>query len=331
MQQTTFNSLFTNIPTIGLGLAALGRPGYITLDHAKDLQTDYSVKSMQEHTNQVLDAAWENGIRYFDAARSYGRAEVFLANWLHSRNIAPSDVVVGSKWGYTYTAGWQIEAEKHEVKEHSLTILRRQWSETQTNLGDYLNLYQIHSATLETGVLDNWDVLHELSKLKETGTFIGLSLSGTNQAEVLKKALSVKIDGVALFDTVQVTWNLLETSTSEVLSQASNSGMSVIIKEVVANGRLTMRNQNLAFSATMQILEEQALRLNTTIDALAIAAALAQPWATIVLSGAARVEHLASNIKAHGVIWDEEAATTLAQITQEPAIYWQERSDLKWN
>ena len=63
---------------------------------------------MRERCFAVLDAAWASGIRYFDAARSYGRAEEFLSAWLAARGIAPADVVVGSKWGYRYTADWQV-------------------------------------------------------------------------------------------------------------------------------------------------------------------------------------------------------------------------------
>lgn len=49
--------------------------------------------------------------RYFDAARSYGKAEEFLGEWLRARNIPTSEVMVGSKWGYTYTADWQIDTQ----------------------------------------------------------------------------------------------------------------------------------------------------------------------------------------------------------------------------
>ena len=97
------------VSRLGLGLAALGRPGYINLGHAADLAHDYDVASMRERAHAVLDAAWRGGVRYFDAARSYGRAEEFLATWLHGAAIAPADVTVGSKWGYTYTAAWQVE------------------------------------------------------------------------------------------------------------------------------------------------------------------------------------------------------------------------------
>src|SRR5829696_4185840 len=140
---------------LGLGLAALGRPGYINLGHADDLGRDYDVAAMQSRAHAVLDAAWQAGVRYFDAARSYGRAEEFLGTWLRTRQIPPEAVSVGSKWGYAYTAEWQVHATAHEIKQHSLAQLRRQWPETSTNLGGYLRLYQIHSATLESGVLDD--------------------------------------------------------------------------------------------------------------------------------------------------------------------------------
>ena len=73
------------VTRLGLGLAALGRPGYINLGHADDLQRDYDVDAMRARAEAVLDAAWAAGVRYFDAARSYGRAEEFLAGWLARR------------------------------------------------------------------------------------------------------------------------------------------------------------------------------------------------------------------------------------------------------
>ena len=113
------------VSRLGLGLAALGRPGYINLGHATDLHASYDVSAMEARAHAVLDAAWQEGVRYFDAARSYGRAEHFLANWLRSRHIPPGAVTVSSKWGYTYTADWRVDAEKHEVKDLSRATLRR--------------------------------------------------------------------------------------------------------------------------------------------------------------------------------------------------------------
>ena len=325
---------------MGLGLAALGRPGYINLGHGKDLgnlqsgeTTDsaYEVASMQAHAATVLNAAWELGFRYYDAARSYGRAEQFLGHWLRSRKIAPDDVTIASKWGYTYTAEWQIEAEAHEIKEHSLPVLQRQWQETAQELGAYLNLYQIHSATFESGVLENIDVLAELVRLKADNMAIGLTLSGPSQAEVLTRAIDVEIDGVALFDAVQATWNLLEPSAGDALAQASAAGFFVIVKEALANGRLTERNQAPEFSARLAMLQQEAARLNTTVDAVALAAVLAQPWPNVVLSGAATVEQVTSNASARSVAWDDTATYNLTAIGETAEQYWQTRSDLSWN
>lgn len=319
------------VSPLGLGLAALGRPGYINLGHATDLERDYAVPAMEAHAHRVLDAAWAAGVRYFDAARSYGRAEAFLGSWLRARNISPDAVTVGSKWGYTYTANWQIEAEHHEVKEHSLAVLQRQWNETIEHLAGYLNLYQIHSATLESGVLENRAVLHALLCLKQAGVAVGLSLSGANQAQVLEQALAVEIDGVRLFDTVQATWNLLEPSAGAGLQAAAHAGLGVIVKETLANGRLTPRNTHPQFLAKLAQLTQQASRLNCSIDALALAAVLAQPWADVVLSGAATVEHLQSNTRALTVPWDDEAAAALAVVAESPELYWKTRQLLAWN
>jgi aryl-alcohol dehydrogenase-like predicted oxidoreductase len=312
-------------------MAALGRPGYINLNHAEDLGRDYDESAMQAHAHQVLDSAWEGGVRYYDAARSYGKAEVFLGSWLRSRRIPQEQVTVGSKWGYTYTAGWKVEAEKHEIKDHSLPVLQRQWGESQENLDGYLRLYQIHSATLDSGVLTNQPVLAELARLNAGGLVIGLSLSGANQPEVLERALQVEMEGVRLFDCVQATWNLLETSAGPILRSAHDAGVGVIIKEALANGRLTSRNANPAFARSLALLREQSGRLNTTVDALALAAVLAQPWVDVALSGAATVDQLRSNLQAVDVAWDHEAAQILSNLVESPASYWQSRSALQWN
>lgn len=320
-----------SVSRIGLGLAALGRPGYINLGHSEDLNRDYDRTVMERRTHQVLDKAWEMGVRYFDTARSYGLGELFLGNWLKSRSIRVEDVSIGSKWGYTYTADWKIEVEKHEIKEHTLPVLDRQWKESQETIGHYLDLYQIHSATLEGGVLTNTAVLNRLANIKAGGTLIGLSLSGHQQAEVLQEALKIKLDGQLLFDAVQATYNILETSTETILREAHHIGMGIIIKEALANGRLTSRNENPSFSSQMQILDKESKKYGVGIDALALAAVLAQPWVDIVLSGVAQERHLISNLEALNVEWNEEIAQKLSSLKEEPREYWGRRKELRWN
>ena len=294
------------VTPIGLGLAAVGRPGYITLGREHDIGTDRSVETLERRSHEVLDAAYDAGIRYFDAARSYGFAERFLASWLRQRALPPDAVTVGSKWGYTYVGGWRVDARVHEVKDHSLAALRRQIEESRAILGEYLDLYQIHSATLESGVLGDDAVLSELSALRADGLRIGLSVSGPRQAEVIRQALAVRVDGINLFQSVQATWNLMEPSAGPALAEAHDAGWGVIIKEALANGRLASQ------------------------DRIAIAATLANPWVDVVLSGAVTAEQVRSNVLAATVHFASDHLTELAKMAEPADQYWKERSQLAW-
>jgi aryl-alcohol dehydrogenase-like predicted oxidoreductase len=307
MELRPLGSTGLRVTPIGLGLAALGRPGYITLDRETDLGADRSVAALERRSHEVLNTAYDAGIRYFDAARSYGFAERFLASWLEARDLAPRAVTVGSKWGYTYIGNWQVDAPVHEVKDHSLAALRRQIGESRALLGDHLDLYQIHSATLDSGVLDDQAVLAELSELRAGGLAIGLSVSGPRQGEVIRRALSVQVDGIKLFQTVQATWNILEPSAGPALAEAHDAGWGVIIKEALANGRLAARDQE------------------------AIAAALANPWADVVLSGAVTEAQLRSNVAALDLTLDTDEVAALTNAAEAPEQYWKERSAQPWS
>lgn len=331
MDRVLFGNTGLEVTRIGLGLAALGRPGYINLGHAEDLAHDYDIGAMEQRAHEVLDSAWAAGIRYFDAARSYGRSEAFLSSWLQSRDIQPADVVVGSKWGYTYTANWQVKAEKHEVKDHSLPVLQKQLQESSAHLGEYLKIYQVHSATLDSGIMKNQAVLEALAEVRDQGVIVGLSLSGPNQADTLRKAMSIRMGGSPLFQAVQATWNLLAVEAGPALAEAHQAGIGVIVKEAVANGRLTARNNEPAFSEKRALLQGLADEHQTTIDALAIAAVLAQPWVDIVLSGAAQIPHLHSNLEALKIHWNKELTDRLSVLVEAPGDYWSIRGDLAWN
>jgi aryl-alcohol dehydrogenase-like predicted oxidoreductase len=309
----------TGIPTtaIALGLAALGRPGYLNLGHGGDFG-ERSVQAMADRTHEVLDAAYAAGVRHFDAARSYGRAEEFLGQWLRARSIEPGAVTISSKWGYTYVADWQVDADPPEVKDLSADTLRRQLAETREQLGEHLTLYQIHSATDSSGVLEDPEVRALLAELRSRGVAVGFSATGTEQPDTIRRA--VEVGG---FDTVQATYNLLERSVGDALKAAHDAGMGVIIKEALANGRLTARGG-------IGALTDAARRLGTTEDAVALAGVLARPWVDAALSGASTVEQLHSNLRAVEIEWSDELEAQLSGLVEAPDRYWDTRSHLTW-
>jgi aryl-alcohol dehydrogenase-like predicted oxidoreductase len=315
------------VTPIGLGLAALGRPAYITLGRDADLGADRARSAMEHRCHDMLDAAYGAGIRYVDAARSYGKAEEFLSSWLRSRHIAPDALTVGSKWGYRYVGNWDMAAPVHETKDHSLGMLRAQLPETMALLGPYLDLYQIHSATLESGVLDDHAVLGALAELRATGVAVGLTVSGPRQAEVVRRALDLDVEGGSPFSTVQATWNVLEPSVGPALADARARGWGVLVKEVLANGRLTDRGDGAAVKA----METVANAHDASVDQVAVAAALGVSFTDVVLSGAVTRSQLASNLGALELSLTEEDRDRLGSIAEDPAVYWDRRSALPWH
>lgn len=309
---------------LGLGLAALGRPAYITLGHGRDF-VDRSVPAMEAQAHRVLDAAYAAGIRYFDAARSYGRSEVFLRSWLERTGYP--DAVVGSKWGYRYTGDWQLSAPAHEVKDHSVAAFRAQSEESLALLDGHLALYQIHSATPESGVLRDVAVLDALAGMRARGIRIGVSVSGTSQDETIRRALEIERDGHPLFASVQATWNPLERGAEAALIEAHTGGRAVLIKEALANGRLGPRGAEGQQGALAELAREKG----AGPDAVAIACALAQPWVDVVLLGASTEAQLASNVRAPLIRLSAADLARLETLRLESETYWRQRAALPWN
>jgi aryl-alcohol dehydrogenase-like predicted oxidoreductase len=308
---------------IGLGLAAVGRPGYINLGRENDLPEERTVEALKARTHELLDAAYAQGIRYFDAARSYGRAEEFLGAWLNAHPEV-DDVVIGSKWGYTYTADWSIDADQHEVKDHTLATYERQRAETDALLGDRLDLYQIHSVTPDSPALTDKALHAKLAEAAAQGVSVGFSTSGPAQADAIRAALAVTVEGEPLFRTVQSTYNILEPSAAPALAEAHDAGLTVIVKEGLANGRLA---DPYAPDALKAVAQETSLGC----DAVALACILREPWAGVVLSGAATIVQLASNLHAPVVDLDEDQLARLTALAEDPAAYWERRAQLPWH
>jgi aryl-alcohol dehydrogenase-like predicted oxidoreductase len=321
METVTLGRDGPQVSRIGLGLAATGRPAYITTNRDADFGNNRSEDALRLRTWALLDAAYAAGVRYVDVARSYGSAESFLSQWFANHRDV-DDVIVGSKWGYTYVGGWDMAAPVQEVKDLSLATFERQYRETIAFLGGRLRLYQVHSLTLESGALEDAALLAALARRRGNGLLLGITTTGPQQAQTIRRALEVRVDGVQLFSSVQATWNLLETSAGDALAEASDAGWAVLVKEAVANGRLAGDGDAAAAGTP---LGEAAAAARVAPDVLALAAVLARPWVTVVLSGAATVDQLMSNLRAAEVV-----VGGLPELAEPVGQYWAERSARRW-
>lgn len=312
---------------LGIGLAAVGRPSYITPGRTADLGAERAPEALERRTHTLLDAAVAAGVRYVDVARSYGRAEEFVAAWLAGRDSR--EVEVGSKWGYRYVGDWRLDADVHEVKDHSVDAFREQWPQSDRFLGRHLGRYLVHSATLESGALTDTALHRELARVRDRGIRVGISTSGPHQADAVRTALDVVVGGAPLFTAFQVTWNPLEPSVGPAAAEAAGRGAQVVVKEVVANGRLTPGTDDDAPGARHVV--GLAREVGVPVDQLCVAVALAQPWAWRVLSGAATTEHLASHVTGAGLGLDPAVVAEALGAPEDPAAYWAARSDRAWS
>ena len=317
---------------IGLGTAAIGRPIYINIKDVKQSES-FDLNKFRRAGEELLDFAYAKGIRILDTAPGYGLAEDLVTQWLKKSKI--TDVAVSSKWGYTYVADFSATAIEHEVKEHSLAKLNEQWEITKELLPS-INLYQIHSATLDTKVLQNVEILNRLHELKKTHNIkIGLTTTGANQLEVMRIATDVEVEHERLFDSFQVTYNIFDQSIGELLGTSSDSypeDRRIIVKEALANGRVFPNLANYQhYSTHYELLEKLAKKYEVGVDAIALRFCMDSISAEIVLSGASNKEQLSENLKAYDFKLTADEIERIKELKVAPTVYWQERKALEWN
>jgi aryl-alcohol dehydrogenase-like predicted oxidoreductase len=312
---------------IGLGTAAIGRPQYINIRQMK--AAVFSMESFMQSGIGVLEAAYQKGVRYFDTAPGYGLAEQMLIDWVREKDDA--DIEVATKWGYTYVANYNPKAKIHELKEHSLDKLNQQWSKSKTLL-PWLTTYQIHSASLETGVLSDERILHRLAQLKaDHGLLIGITTTGVNQVEVLKRALDIEVDEKPLFNVFQVTYNLFDQSLADVSSSVFSQHGRLVIKEALANGRVFPNKDCPHYTSAYRTLLELAQKYRVGIDAIALRFCIDSIGAYKVLSGAAHPRQMVENLQSLTFRLESVDLEVLQSMAIDPDFYWQERKQLAWN
>ena len=313
---------------IGLGTAAIGRPLYINIK-TETIKMPFSRTEFEQKGIAVLENAYKNGVRHFDTAPGYGLAEQLLLNWVKEKN--DSTITISTKWGYTYVANFNPNATIHEVKEHSLDKLNEQWEVSKAFL-PYLKSYQIHSATFESGVLENKEILRQLHKLKKNHHLcIGFTTTGANQLRVLEKALTIEIEGEKLFQSVQFTFNIFDQSMLSVRKELAQLSGPIIIKEALANGRIFPNKKFPKYRLAYSYLEELAATYKVGVDAIALHYCMDSFINAVVLSGAAKEDQLQSNCTANSFSLKKEELAMLQSFAIAPKAYWDERKQLNWN
>jgi len=312
---------------IGLGMAAIGRPQYINV-RAEKVHEDFSPERFRQRGLRMLDYAYDQGLRFFDTSPGYGMAESILSEWLRDKDDAT--ISVATKWGMSYVAGFDPKAKVHEVKEHTLERLNAQWASSQILL-PHLETYQIHSATLDTGVLDNREVLLRLYEIgQEHKLTMGLTATGIHQVGIIEKAMDITIGGKPLFQSFQCTYNIMEQSILRLKTALESGGRQLILKESLANGRLMPNPRYSKHSALYLELERLAQKYDVGTDAVALRFCMDSFPGAICLSGASTQDQLCANLQAQHFRLEQDEMEQLHGYAGATEDYWYERQQLPW-
>lgn len=184
-----------------------------------------SLKPEQKDFNQVIDAAIDNGINYFDTADLYdkGLNETLLGKAFKGKR---DKVIIASKAGNQWRAdgsGWDWNPRKDYILKCADESLKR----LQV---DYIDLFQSHGGTIEDDIdetIEAYEILKQQGKIR----FYGLSSIRPNVIrEFVKRSHIV---------SVMTQYSLLDRRPEEsTLELLHDSNIGVLVRGSVAGGLL---------------------------------------------------------------------------------------------
>ncbi|MGE3314822.1 MAG: aldo/keto reductase [Planctomycetaceae bacterium] len=199
---------------IGFGAFKIGRNEKTKYPTAYDLPDDSAVDSL---LNGVLDL----GINLIDTAPAYGISEERIGRTISRRR---GEFVLSTKVGETFIDGESCYDFSRKGVEVSLN---RSLERLRT---DVLDLVFIHSNGNDLGVLNETDVVEVLSEYRDRGAIRGIGLSG--------KTVEGARASFEWADAVMVEYHVNDLSHAEVIREAAERGIAVIVKKGLASGHL---------------------------------------------------------------------------------------------
>ena len=178
----------------------------------------------QEKATKILAQAVECGITFFDTADVYGdgQSESFIGNFLENTNN--NNIRVATKFGRGKSVFPDNYSEKalRESVEASINRLKT----------DHIDLLQLHCVPTE--VLRNGEIFTWLRTLKAEGLIKNFGASVESVEEGL---ICLNQEGLS---SLQVIFNIFRQKlVDELLPQAKNKGVGIIVRLPLASGLLT--------------------------------------------------------------------------------------------
>ncbi len=276
----------------------------------------------QEQTNAVINAAFDEGVTFFDTADAYGAgaSEEMLGRALGARR---EEVIIATKFGMdmgaTYPGARENRASRGYITRAIEGSLRR--------LGtDYIDLYQLHTPDRITPIDETLDAMNDLVR---AGKVRYLGCSNMAAWEVADAAHVAAAAGTSPFISAQNEYSLYNRSAeADLVPALEHFGMSLLPYFPLAYGLLTGKYVQAEKAPEGTRLATETARFDgarwdviegfrafaeangrTMLD-IAMGGLRAQAAVDTVIAGATRPEQIVANAQA--VAWQptpEELAT----------------------
>lgn len=306
----------------------------------------FGLQCDEETSIAILDAAFDAGITFLDAADVYplggtfstaGRTEEILGRWFAMHPGRRDDVVLATKCGGAMgRKPWQQGGSRRHVLDAIDASLRR--------LGtDYIDLYQMHWIDPE---VSHDETLATLDHLVRVGKVRYIGCSNYLAYQLARAIGRSEALGLARFDCVQPRYNLLyRNAERELFPLCLDEGVGVIPYNPLAGGFLSGKHRpgsptdgtrfTLGTAAgryqerywhdrefsTVDALRPIAAEAGMSVAQLAVAWCLAQPAITAPIIGASRPEQLADAVAALGTPLDPAVSARLDELTADYALH----------
>ena len=236
------------VSVLGFGAVKIGRNEGVKYTARYDLPDERQVA-------QLIEVAIGQGINYFDTAPAYGNSEVRLGKVLAGRDRS---LVISTKVGETFEHGRSSFDFSRLAIEQSIA---RSLARLQT---DALDLVFIHSNGDDLAILRDTEAVPTLELLRDQGRVGLIGISGKTVA-----GARAALDWA---DCLMIEYHLDDQSHTDVIAEAHERGIGIVVKKPLASGRLPAA---------------EALRF-----------VLSNPGVSSVIVGTLSLDHLVANVRA---------------------------------
>ncbi|WP_370224777.1 aldo/keto reductase [Cytobacillus sp.] len=259
-----------------------------------------SIGTNPSQAQEIIEAALEEGINYFDTADLYdfGENEKLVGQSLKS---VREQVIIATKAGNRWNKnkdGWSWDPSKSHIKEAVKDSLKRLDT-------DYIDLYQLHGGTMEDSIDETIEAFEEL---KEEGYILQYGISSI-RPNVIREYVSR-----SSIVSVMMQYSILDRRPEEeALPLLNQKGISAVTRGPLAKGLLS---EKMLDKATESVKEKGYLDYSyaelaealtsirekisdeRSMTEIAFQYNLADPAVASVMAGASTSEQVRANARA---------------------------------